>query len=234
MFRPVPRPALFASALLAAMVLLATSCNQDKKEVPSSGSPDVLSTTASDEPRRSLTAPDETPGQNESGAAAPALEGADANGLHKLFTQLQDAIRSQETATVAKITRDLFPSDASLEKAIKAPEAISKINAMHAEFSAAPDEEIVRIFTTDRARTEILVHAATTEEIAAYQDGSVAFMEFPRGAQAAAESVLQPGITFYEVELVEPGKSEGMKYHMFYHDGENWKMLGPIWRVLRE
>ena len=24
-----------------------------------------------------------------------------------------------------------------------------------------------------------------------------------------------------------------MKYHLFYHDGQGWKMLGPIWRALR-
>jgi hypothetical protein len=41
-------------------------------------------------------------------------------------------------------------------------------------------------------------------------------------------------MTFYEIELVEPGNDAGMKYHLFFHDGKNWKMLGPVWRVLRE
>jgi hypothetical protein len=45
--------------------------------------------------------------------------------------------------------------------------------------------------------------------------------------------VLRPGLTFYQVEFLEPGKDDGMKYHLFYWDGEQWTMLGPIWRVLK-
>jgi hypothetical protein len=43
---------------------------------------------------------------------------------------------------------------------------------------------------------------------------------------------LRPGVTFYEVEFLEPGKDAGMKYHLFYWDGKQWSMLGPVWRAL--
>src|SRR5690606_12788649 len=135
---------------------------------------------------------------------------------------LQAAIRAEDTATAAALTKALFPDDASLAKAIKDTTAIPKVAAMHAQFSSAPDADIARMFATDPSRTEILVHGATTEEIAAYADGSVAYNEFPGGAQKAAQSILQPNLTFYELELLELGKDQGMKYHLFYHDGENW------------
>ena len=41
-------------------------------------------------------------------------------------------------------------------------------------------------------------------------------------------------MTYYEVEYLEPGKSAGMKYHLLYWDGNQWSMLGPVWRVLKE
>ena len=155
-----------------------------------------------------------------------------AAGLKDQFAKLQAAIRAEDTATAAALTKAFFPDDASLAKAIKDANAIPKVAAMHAKFSSAPDADIARMFATDPGRTEIVVHGATTEEIAAYAPGSVAHSEFPGGAQQAAQSILQPGLTFYEVELLEPGKDQGMKYHLFYHDGQDWKTLGPVWRAL--
>ncbi len=157
----------------------------------------------------------------------------DSDSLKELFTELQGAIRANDVETAASMTIDLFPDGASLESAVKDPAALEEIKAMHAQFSSASDEQVAGLFATDPDRTEIAVHAATTEEIAAYEEGGVAWAEFPGGARDAAESVLQPGVTFYEVELVEPGQDLGMKLHLFYHDGQNWKMLGPIWRVLQ-
>jgi hypothetical protein len=40
-------------------------------------------------------------------------------------------------------------------------------------------------------------------------------------------------MTFYEVEFVPPGKDLGMKFHLFYWDGSQWTMLGPVWRVIK-
>ena len=67
-----------------------------------------------------------------------------------------------------------------------------------------------------------------------YREGSVAYKEFPGGTKRVAELALRPGVTFYEVEYLEPGKSAGMKYHLLYWDGKQWSMLGPVWRVLKQ
>lgn len=81
-------------------------------------------------------------------------------------------------------------------------------------------------------QTEIQVHAATTEEIIEYKKDSVGYKEFSGGAKRIAPKVLRPGVTFYEIEYVEPGKEAGMKYHLFYWDGNQWSMLGAAWREL--
>ena len=60
------------------------------------------------------------------------------------------------------------------------------------------------------------------------------FRKFPGGARELAASALRPGLTFYEVEFLEPGKDLGMKFHLFAWDGERWAMLGPAWRALKK
>lgn len=157
---------------------------------------------------------------------------ADAEGLKSVFAELQQAIRAGDTARAAEMTRALLPGEESLQVAIKDDEAVKKVVGMYQAFTSEGDEAFVRLFATDPKRSEMIVHAATTEELISYQEGTPAFNEFPGGARQVAESVLQPEVTFYEIELVEPGEERGMKYHMFFHDGKAWKMLGPIWREL--
>jgi hypothetical protein len=79
----------------------------------------------------------------------------------------------------------------------------------------------------------VKVHGATTEEIVTYAQGSVVYSEFPGGTRRIAERILRPGMTFYEIEFLEPGKEYGMKYHLLYWDGRQWTMLGPLWRALQ-
>ena len=71
------------------------------------------------------------------------------------------------------------------------------------------------------------VHGATTDEIA------LGAPEFPGGAVRLAGSLLRPGCRFYEVEVTEPDSSMGTKFHLFFWDGEAWRMIGPIWRAIR-
>lgn len=156
----------------------------------------------------------------------------DRDDLMQAFVELQDAIRAKDTGKALELTHRFMPDESSLQQAVKDPAVITKVMEMHARYTKAPDDRVALLFATDAARTKINVHAATTEQIAAYKEGSPAYDEFPGGAKEAANTVLQPGMTFYEVELVEPGKVRGMKYHLFFFDGKNWKMLGAVWRVL--
>lgn len=45
---------------------------------------------------------------------------------------------------------------------------------------------------------------AITEELILYAEGSVAFNEFPGGAQRVAKQMLRPKLVFYELETTLP------------------------------
>ena len=126
--------------------------------------------------------------------------------------------------------QSLMPDERRLRLALKddlEAGALEKILEQHKRFAAVPDD-----FTLGRPeQTEVQVHGATTDQIKAYREGTIAFAEFPGGARQMAERVLRPGMTFYEVEFLEPGQTSGITYHLFYWDGQQWTMLGPIWRV---
>jgi hypothetical protein len=83
-------------------------------------------------------------------------------------------------------------------------------------------------------RTEIRVHRATTEEIAAYDKGGVAFKEFPGGMRRFAEKVAAPGTTWAVVEFVEPGQDSGMKFTCFTRLGDRWIFLAKPWNLIPE
>ena len=164
-----------------------------------------------------------------------ALQGADELKAH--FAAIQKAIRDADLKTAAEKSRSLLCDEVRLKKALKEDvdkDALAKLVDMQKGFAAAPDDKIAVAFKGKPEQTEIQVHGAKTEEIAAYAKDSVASKEFPGGAKDAAASILRPGLTFYEVEILEPGKDAGMKYHLFFHDGERWAMLGPAWRALKK
>jgi hypothetical protein len=178
-------------------------------------------------------------------ALAACDKGGGASGLYKaentpdnlkgLFETILKASESGDTKTAAALTRALIPDEAALKKALKddAPADFVKQTTEMAGKVPTDDAQVAGLIKRGKPeRTEIQVHGATTEEIKAYANDSVAFKEFPGGAKRLAEQVLRPGVTFYEVEMVEPGKDAGMKYHMFYWDGAAWRMLGPAWRGL--
>lgn len=167
---------------------------------------------------------------------AAALLQADADGLKAHFAALQKAIREGDAKTSLAMTKGLLCDEARLKKALREhvdKDVLAKLVEMHKGFGGGPDEKVAAAFKGKPEQTEIQVHASTTEALAAYAKDSVAFKEFPGGARDAAAAVLRPGLTFYEVEFLEPGKDAGMKYHLFFHDGAGWAMLGPAWRVLK-
>ena len=157
-----------------------------------------------------------------------------AENLKSLFQNMQQAQAAGDVQTVRVLTEPLFPDEKRLRQGLRddAPaETVAAILALHGKFLS--DIPLEKIFAADPAKTEVQVHGATTEEIARNQKGTIVFQEFPGGAVDLANSILRPGVTFYEVELLEPGQSRGMKYHLFYWDGSGWSMMGPAWRAWR-
>lgn len=154
--------------------------------------------------------------------------------LKALFEAMHQAVHvKQDLKQATALFQSMMPDQARIRKALKdnvAPDTARQIAEMHQKMPVT--EETVRKLARPEQK-EVQVHGATTEDIIRYREGSVAFNEFPGGAKRVAEQALRPGMTFYEVEYLVPGKDSGMKYHLVYWDGKQWTMLGPAWRVLK-
>jgi hypothetical protein len=149
--------------------------------------------------------------------------------------ELRDAITAGERLKVARITSEFLPDEDQLVYAL-APDLDEARREKALDFHrniARDDDTMASLMPVKPGQTEIQVHASTVEELGPYTEGTVAFEEFPTGASdLAVAGVLNPALTFYEVEFLEPGKDAGMKYHLFYWNGGSWSMLGPVWRAL--
>jgi hypothetical protein len=168
-------------------------------------------------------------------AAVAVANPGTSDDLKKYMKELNDAQRAGDVAKAAKMTKALLPDEATLRSMFKADaptETIDKFVAFHARFSSAREEDVAGFFNIAPERTEIHVHGATAEDVVKYEEGSVAFNEFPGGAREIC-ALIKPQTMLYEVEFVEPGKDAGMKFHLFVWDGSGWKMLGPLWRAMR-
>lgn len=156
--------------------------------------------------------------------------------LKVVMTELLSAIKDGNDAKIAELTAKVLPDAAKVAKGLgpgAEVEGRQKVQAFH-ERMPKDGPALARLFSAKPAQTEVQVHAATTEEMAAYEAGSAAFKEFPAVVKGLAEKgVFVPGKTYYEVEFLEPGNDAGMKYHLFYWNGSGWSMLGPVWRMLQ-
>lgn len=175
-------------------------------------------------------APAPTPPANPAPtAAAETLE-----GVSKAFA---DARAAKDDAKLLELTKSLLPTSEDLKKVLKAGEATDaflekyKADRIRGDANEAA-REILK--PKDPAQTVVKVHSATTEELAAYEKGSVAFNEFPGGLKRFAAQVAAPGRVWQTIEYLEPGKDAGMKYSVFtVLDGRVVFLLKP-WRAVEE
>lgn len=171
-------------------------------------------------------------GKGGSGGGAGIAEKDGADGLKAVFTASQTACTKKDFKAGKSIVMSLLPQKDQLKKIFKDDVADAKLDEITAQYKEVPpdDEKVACLFSPPN-RTDIKVHTSSVEDLVAYKEGTPAFEEFPGGAKRLAETVLKPGQTFYEVEVTEPGKDSGTKFHMFFWDGAHWRMLGPAWRA---
>jgi hypothetical protein len=164
--------------------------------------------------------------------AAPPVAMKDGEaGLRELFVQARTACDAKDTAKGRAIVESLIPAVEPLRRVLADNAPADFIEQVVSQMKEIPSDDVkAACLLSPAGRSEILVHAATTEEIAA-RSTAIVTSEFPRGAQKLAP-LLRAGVTFYEVETVEPGADKGTKFHMFFWDGARWRMLGPAWRYL--
>ncbi|MEW6211893.1 MAG: hypothetical protein AB1631_26290 [Acidobacteriota bacterium] len=158
-----------------------------------------------------------------------------AENLKALFEQLHRAISTGDVKKAAQLTRQLLPDERRIRKALKddiSADTVNRIVAFYQSRIPTAEDQLAKVFYAKPENTQVNVYAATSEEIARYEGGSTAFNHFPGGSKRIAAEMLHPRMTFYEVELVKPGETAGMTYHLFFWDGAQWTMLGPVWRML--
>lgn len=162
------------------------------------------------------------------------LYGPTKNDLMAHLTDLRTATRLGETKKASVLSVLFLPDDDDIKLALRknTKRSFKKIAELHRKFIPKDDAAAANIFGRRPEQSEIQIHAATTEELIRYRKDSPAVREFPESVQKIARQILRPKTTFYEVEFLEPGHSKGMKYHLFFYNGKNWKMLGPVWRVI--
>lgn len=170
--------------------------------------------------------------KTEPGGKPPVAQKDGADGLKAFFEQSHAACAQKDYGKGKQLVMSVIPSKDQLKKLFKDDVAGDKLDKLADQYKELPpnDEKAACVFAPD-GRTEIKVYASSVEDLAAYKEGTPAFEEFPGGAKKLAETVLKPGTTFYEVEVTEPGKDSGTKYHMFFWDSAQWRMMGPAWRV---
>jgi hypothetical protein len=158
-----------------------------------------------------------------------------AENLRQLMATVHRRLHVEKSvADGAALFRSLVPDEARVKRALRddAPaDTWQRIVQAFAALSKARDAEFLGLMQPQQS--VVRVRGATTEEIAAYREGSIPFEHFPSATQQVARELLRPGVTFYEVEFLQPGQPRGIKYHLFYWDGERWAMLGPAWRSVR-
>jgi hypothetical protein len=178
------------------------------------------------------------PNTEQAASTPPAspTQDASADGLRALMQRIREVALAGKTTQAAELVRGLALTEASIAKALKdgSEETAKRILEGMSKMWPTTDEGLAAIFGKRPERSEIQVHAATTEELAAASTENPAVGEFPGGAIEAAKKLLRPGMTFYEVEFVEPGQSSGLKFHLFFHDGKQWRMLAKVWRYLAD
>lgn len=154
------------------------------------------------------------------------------DNLKKLWEQVVSSMTAGDAEKAMAVLTPLIPDEASVKKALKDDVDPAVVGKLLEQYKVMKErmkpEDAARGFKTERSK--VWVHGATTEQIA---KGDEAASEFPGGAKTAAETILRPGMTFYEVELTEPEKDIGTKFHLMYWDGSQWRMLGPVWRATR-
>lgn len=172
-------------------------------------------------------APGPTPGPTPGTAPGTAPATEDLPGLLRRVLAVQNG--SDKAAATATL-RGLLPTQAELRQVLRpGPAADAFVAAFGGTQEKSPP---VGAQLAPPERSEVTVHRATTEELAAYVRDTVAFAEFPGGMRRFAQELALPGLTWCAVELREPGKESGTRLTAFVQAGGRWVLVPKPWTAL--
>ena len=158
--------------------------------------------------------------------------------LLDLVSGIQTAQAAKDSRLIAGVAHGMVPTTADLKACTREGPDAEAFRAAYTPKNLTPEDPTVvglgvSLFVRgDPKRTEVLVHAATTEELAAYAKGTVAYAHFPGGMKRFAERIAAPHQTWYVVKLVEPGQASGMTYTCFTEVNGRMIFVGKPWRLI--
>lgn len=163
----------------------------------------------------------------------------DENTTDNLTSILHDLRRSQSFGEIERalaITRRLLPDERRVRLGLSptvSEDVVRRIvEKNHAEVPTE-DSKLAIYISAGPSASQISVTSATTEELAKESTGPA--REFPFAARRLArEGVLRPQTTYHLVRLLRPGDTIGVPLHLVFWDGNQWTILGPVWRALRD
>ncbi len=171
-------------------------------------------------------------------APAPAERAPDTKeSLAALVDVWKKAHAAKDEAALQKLAVPLVPTTADLKAILLEGAAADEFLKKYPAKDLKADDPMVKSLAgalfkpTSPEQTGVAVHLATTEEIVAYERGSVAFAEFPGGMKRFA-AICRPKLRFYVVELLEPGKDLGMKFTCFVNVDGRWVFIAKPWRAI--
>jgi hypothetical protein len=170
-------------------------------------------------------------------APAPSPVAASEQALEAASKAFADARAANDAPRLFELTKAMMPTTDEMRKVLRVgPETDAFLEQYKAERIRGDANEAAReiLKPKEASQTVVKVHSATTEELAAYENGSVAYAEFPGGMKRFAERVAAPGRVWHTIEYLEPGNDAGMKFTAFtVVDGRVFFVVKP-WRALPE
>jgi hypothetical protein len=131
----------------------------------------------------------------------------------------------QPNAGHASLTKRLKPTRKDLQAIFKTADMVKRAERAYKIMWASPQTAI----KGKAGQTELLVWAATTEEI---KSGKGDAKYLPGGYRRAAE-FLKSGLKVYRWKFVQPGERLGMAYDGLYLVNGHWVWVPKPWRLLK-
>lgn len=123
----------------------------------------------------------------------------------------------------ATLTKALRPTKADYD-AVFMPDLAAKADAVY-----GPAWDGGQMVVAPKAgQTQVLTSSATSDELKNWTGGAAEFAGGWKGVGAQ----LKPGVTFYRIQFVEPGKDLGMSYDGLAYVNGNWRIFPKPWRVM--
>lgn len=156
------------------------------------------------------------------------------NDLKTEILRIREAIRLGQKAIGLRRVKVILPTIDSARAAFRKgtpKKDLEKVAKFYKTWIPQDDEALAQVLKVDARYTRIEIHQASGAELKAYKTGSIPWKHFPGACKRLAKSHLREDLLYYEVEFLLPEATRGLKYHLFFWNGQSWTMLGAVWRV---